>query len=1050
MLGLERFEIGHPHGASEDVSRIIRRSYHRRDYVRLTARAYDAWAEVERESGARIVTRTGGLDVGPREARDGADIDIEVYAAAMTAEGVPFERLDAAEIMRRWPAWRLDEDHAGLYQADTGIADPSHGNAAHRRLAVEHGAELRGHAPVARLLDAGDEVTLELEDGERIRAGRVILATDAWANDLLAPLGCPLPLTVTQEQVSWFTPRADPALFAPGRFPVWIWMDEPSFYGFPTHGHAGPKIGQGVGGRSVTPATRTFERDETAHARTMAFLESRLPGMAVEPFLTKTCLYTMTPDRDFVVDAVPGHPAIGVVLGSAHAYKFASAPGRIMAELAVDGVTPAVADLEAFRIDRPILLEPEPAVTVNRPAPWAISIGSCEDVTCCATLAFNPPSGLACEVGPRRSGTTQGPQEETRMSQPLRGRTARLLAVVMLATTVLLPAAAPAAAADPVVLRVGTTQDLDASNPFNTYLVSGYEAFQLTYNLLVDFDKDAHPGPGFADTWTRNPDNVTFHIRDGMTWSDGQPATSKDACFSWGLALAAVKAEESVGAGYLDPGVKDAGVTKIDCPDASTMVVSTTDQSDRIYQVYVPILPEHIYGKDDYKTIANEKFDPPLVGTGPYTMVEWKTGQFARFERNPTYWGKQGFADQVVLQFFGSSDTMLQALKKGEIDYTHNLNPDQFKQLAADPGYVAVAGKANGWTQLAFNTYGTGTGKTIKGGGPSTKALLDTAFRDALGYAVDKPALVERVLGGFGDVGTTIVPPVLSDWHVEPTTPRTFDIELAKQKLDAAGYKLNGDGKRLDKEGKAISLRLDYPSTDSNYAKSANFVKVWYGQLGIGVTTQAYDSATLGSIVLPSDGKAKYDIELWGWAGNPDPNALLQIFRCDAIDNTSDSQYCNPAYDKLYDLQLTQAGAERQATLAEMQNLIYDEAPYDILYYDSNLDVYRTDRFAGWQNMPENGTPLFTYGILDYTLLTDATAQPSPTVAPAASAEAPGSSGAAATPAPATPAPSADGGTATGSDNTLLLVGVVVLLLVVVVGLMFARRRGGGADDDDE
>jgi peptide/nickel transport system substrate-binding protein len=574
----------------------------------------------------------------------------------------------------------------------------------------------------------------------------------------------------------------------------------------------------------------------------------------------------------------------------------------------------------------------------------------------------------------------------------------------------------------------------------------------------VEFDKDAHPAPGFADSWTRNPDNVTFHIRDGMKWSDGTPATSKDVCYSWGLALAAIKDGASVGAGYLDPNVKDAGVTKIECPDPSTVVVYTKDQSDRVFQVYVPILPEHIYGKVDYKKMADEKFDAPLVGTGPYTLAEWKTGQFARFVRNPNYWGKQGFADQVVLQFFQNSDTMLQALKKGELDYAHNLNPDQFKQLAADPGYVAVAGKANGWTQLAFNTYGTGTGKTIEGGGPSTKALLDAKFRDALGYAVDKNALVERVLGGFGDPGTTNVPPILADWHVQPDKLRTFDIELAKQKLDAAGYKLDANGKRLDQEGKPISLRLVYPSTDANYAKSADFVKAWYGELGIGVSTQAYDSATLGTLVLPSDGKAKYDIELWGWAGNPDPNALLQIFRCDAIDNTSDSQYCNPEYDKLYDLQSTQSGAERHATLAQMQNLIYDEAPYDILYYDANLDVYRTDRFAGWQNMPADGTPFFTYGLLDYTLLTDATAQPSPTPVPSASAEtpsasgAPAASGAVATPAPATPAPSADGGTTSGggSSSPLILLVAAVVIVVVVVGFVLNRRRSGGADEDDE
>jgi peptide/nickel transport system substrate-binding protein len=637
------------------------------------------------------------------------------------------------------------------------------------------------------------------------------------------------------------------------------------------------------------------------------------------------------------------------------------------------------------------------------------------------------------------------------MPQHLRARAARLAAAAALASTVLLPAAVPAAAADPVVLTVGTTQDLDSTNPFNTYLVVGYEAFQLTYDLLTNFNLDTSPGPGFADSWERSADKVTYHIRSGMKWSDGTPATSKDVCYSWGLAMAAIADDTNVGAGYLDPNVKDAGVTKIECPDDSTFIAHTTDQSDRIFQVYIPILPEHVYGKVDYKKMADEKFDGPLVGTGPYTLAEWQTGQFARFVRNPNYWGPKAFEDEVVIRFFPDNvDGMFQALKNGELDYAHDVNPDQFKQLATDPLYKAVAGKANGWTQLAFNTYGTGTGKTIPDGGPSTKALLDPAFRDALGYAVDRPALVDRVLGGFGDPGTTVVPPVLSDWHVEPDRPRTFDIALAKQKLDAAGYVLDGSGNRLDKEGKPIKLRLYAPDSDAGYAKSAEFIKDWYGQLGIQVSTQVLTSAALGELVLPpeGDGTAKYDIELWGWTGNPDPNALLQIFRCDAIGGTSDSQYCNPEFDKLYDLQLTQAGAERKATLAQIQNLIYDEAPYDVLYYDANLDVYRTDRFAGWQNMPDSGTPMFTYGDLNYTLLTDATLAPSP--APSDSAS-PSASGGASS-APATPAPSADTTPAAGggSSNTLLIGGALVLVaLVVVGGLLVSRRRSAPAGDDE-
>jgi len=189
----------------------------------------------------------------------------------------------------------------------------------------------------------------------------VVLATDAWTNELLAPLGLELPLTVTQEQVAWFAPGKDPSLFARDRFPVWIWMDEPSFYGFPTHGHPGPKVGQDVGGREVTPATRTFDADPSALGRVTSFLDAHLPGMAGDPFLVKTCLYTMPPDRDFIVDRLPGHDRVLLLLGAAHAYKFASALGRIAAELIVDGATPSAPELQAFRADRPALRERRPA-----------------------------------------------------------------------------------------------------------------------------------------------------------------------------------------------------------------------------------------------------------------------------------------------------------------------------------------------------------------------------------------------------------------------------------------------------------------------------------------------------------------------------------------------------------------------------------------------------------------------------------------------------------------------------------------------------------------
>jgi peptide/nickel transport system substrate-binding protein len=644
------------------------------------------------------------------------------------------------------------------------------------------------------------------------------------------------------------------------------------------------------------------------------------------------------------------------------------------------------------------------------------------------------------------------------MQESQRARASRVLMAVGLLLGAMLPgAAAPTAAADPLILRAGTTQDLDSLNPYATALVVGYEAFLLSYDLLVTFGPDLEPAPGFAESWQRAADghSWTFKIRSGMKWSDGQPATSADACFSFQLALDAIKAEGNIGLGYIDPGLSDAGVTKVACPDATTMVLTTDDPSQRVLQTYIPILPKHIWGKETYKTLGDAKFNPPLVGTGQYQAVEWKSGQFVRFQRNPNYWGTKGAPDEVVIQFYKNADTMVQALKTGDLDYIRGANAEQFDQLKTDPTIKTVVGTSNGWTELGFNTYGTGTGKTIQGGGASTKALQDPAFRDAIGYAIDKQTLLDRILGGYGTVGSTQVPPVLGQWHTDPANPRTFSIDTAKQKLDAAGYKLDTSGNRLDKEGKPLKLRLYFPDSDDTYPKVAQFIQDWLKQLGITVTPRKFDSATLTDLMLPpeaggSANKADYDLFIWLWAGNPDPNALLQIFNCDAIGSSSDSNYCNTKYDDLYKQQNAATTNEaRKQILDQMQQIFYDDAPYHVLYYDSELHAYRTDKFAGWQNQPtSNGTPLFSYSTIGYQFLTDAKAQPSPSAGAPSPGDSAGASGA------ATPAASPSGngnGTpaASGSgNNTLLIVLALIVIAAVVVGFLLARRRTVNVEDE--
>jgi len=347
VLGLEQFELGHVRGESQDHSRIIRLSYHTPEYVELAKHAYKAWAEVERDAGEQLVLRTGGLDFGPRESA----IPLTNYSGSMDAAGVAYEHLDAAEIRRRWPQFTVTDDIHGLYQPESGIAMAARGNAAHLRMATAHGATLRDRAPVERLRPTSGEIEVTA-GGVGYRCRRLVIAAGAWSNGALTHFGVHLPLRVTKEQVTYFaTPHQSD--FQPDRFPIWIWMDDPCFYGFPTFGEAGPKAGQDAGGQEVTADTRTFEPDQAALKRTTDFLGRYIPKALGPIIYTKTCLYTLTPDRDFVIATLPEHPNVAVGIGGGHGFKFASLIGRILSELAIDGRTEQ--NIEPFRIDRAIL-----------------------------------------------------------------------------------------------------------------------------------------------------------------------------------------------------------------------------------------------------------------------------------------------------------------------------------------------------------------------------------------------------------------------------------------------------------------------------------------------------------------------------------------------------------------------------------------------------------------------------------------------------------------------------------------------------------------------
>lgn len=351
VLGLEQFALGHSLGASQDHSRIIRLSYDNPAYTALTPHTFIHWREVEAESGIQLVHRTGSLVFGPG---DRPQSEIDLYTAALQTAGIPFERLSPGEAMRRFPQFRLQESDQVLYSAHDGFVDPGKANAVHINLARSRGAAILDNTPVERLLPSEDGVVLETAQGT-FSARRLVIAASAWTNKVLEGVGRRLPLTVTEEQVTYFsTPHL--RQFAPDRFPVWIWHGEDCFYGFPVYGEVGTKAGQDVGGDVVTPETRALQPNPRPLARLTRFLEQRIPDFLGPVLYTKPCLYTMPPDRNFIVDRLPEHPQISITVGAGHGFKFAGLIGRILSDLAIDGKT--VFPIEIFSLTRPAITDP--------------------------------------------------------------------------------------------------------------------------------------------------------------------------------------------------------------------------------------------------------------------------------------------------------------------------------------------------------------------------------------------------------------------------------------------------------------------------------------------------------------------------------------------------------------------------------------------------------------------------------------------------------------------------------------------------------------------
>ena len=498
---------------------------------------------------------------------------------------------------------------------------------------------------------------------------------------------------------------------------------------------------------------------------------------------------------------------------------------------------------------------------------------------------------------------------------------------------------------------IGTTGGLPTVNPFKGLTSETYYVLSLQYDLLINFAKDdLSAAPGLATEWTSSEDGLTWtiKIREGVTWHDGTPFTAEDVEFTYNTIL-----ENETGS-FID---YFPNVDSIEAVDDTTIVWTATEPTIApVIPPWVYILPKHIWEPlGDYQDMRQFPNFPDTVGTGPFQLTEYERGEHWTLTANPDYWAGAPNIDEIVVRKFNNQEAMVTALRTGEIDYLSGITVDLFESLEGVEGITTHVGPATGFDQMTFNMCNPATTSAKyceNNPGTGHEALRDPVVRQAISMVIDRDQLVERVFQGFAQPGTTMVPPFAAQWHAEPASDtQVYDPAAAAQLLDDAGYvDTDNDGVRETPDGEPLRFRFFLRSESDENQLSGEFIASWLEDLGIATNITVGSTDDLTELWYEHD----YDMYIWGWFPDPDPDFILSTFTSGSCGVWSDTCYSNPEYDALYDQQqIATSVEERQAIIDEMQQIVYDDVPEVVLYYNNWLEAYRSDRWEGLVQSPE-------------------------------------------------------------------------------------------------
>lgn len=496
-------------------------------------------------------------------------------------------------------------------------------------------------------------------------------------------------------------------------------------------------------------------------------------------------------------------------------------------------------------------------------------------------------------------------------------------------------------------VRIGWAGSPDSLHPGTALLAEAFTLFDLVYDSLFNLELDGTIAPELVQSWEVSDDGLvwTFSIHEGLNFHDGKPLSAADVAFS----LLYYQANE----GFPFANGYTSYFESVEARDDSTVVIRLSEAIPNMLSqlLYLYILPEHIWSQYLDSTAAVEYENLDMIGSGPFSLREYRQGEFIRLAANKEHYRNPPIVDELIFQTFGSQDVLVQALKTGQLDMITEMPNTAILSLRNDPAIELVIGSplSPSVRDIIFNLSTEDSCPAEDGVCTGHPALLDLTVRKALAHATDKEEIIDIALLGLGSPGFGLIMDGMGAWFNPTLKDYSYDPEIARQLLDEAGYlDSNANGIRnMPDGGRELSFRFYWPNDVIEAPRVAELLSQMWSDIGIKLDLQALDPDALTSVCCPS---FDFDIILWGWASDPDPGFMLSILTTDEIPTgSSETAYSNPDYDALYLAQATELDPEaRKAIVWHMQEIMLRDLPYIIPYYQQQVQAFRKDRFSGW------------------------------------------------------------------------------------------------------